>query len=339
MASVRIMAAPSFDPADAQWIAHRYERIRDEVHFRFVPREMHGEFPFLTEEYVGALPAARLGRAEAVSVARPTAAPLRIIFHSAFCASTLLTRALDRPGLAMGLSEPTILNDIVGIRQRREAEPKRIAQLLDEAMLLLGRPWDAGEAVVVKPSNILNPLAAAMLALRPDARAVLMHAPLPVFLASVARKGMWCRLWARELLERLLQDGVVNLGFEAQEWFRLTDLQVAAVGWIAQHRLFHDIKARFGDRVLAVDSEAMLANAPVVLETIASHLALGEAGIGPSLAGGPAFGRHSKSGSDFSAADRSVERAAALAAHGEEIEKVTVWAEAVASNAGIAFRL
>ncbi len=333
------MAELPFNPADAQWIAHRYERTRDEVHFRFVPREIHGDFPFLTEEYVGALPAARLARAEAVALARETTAPLRLIFHSAFCASTLLARALDRPGLAMGLSEPTILNDIVGIRQRREVEPKRVAQLLDEAMLLLARPWGTGEAVVVKPSNILNPVAAAMLALRPDARAILLHAPLPVFLASVARKGMWCRLWARELLERLLQDGVVDLGFESHEWFRLTDLQVAAVGWVAQHRLFHEMKARFGDRVLAVDSEAMLAHAPAMLGTIANHLALGEASIGQSLAQGPAFSRHSKSGSDFSAAERSVERAAAMAAHGEEIEKVTIWAEAVARNAGIALAL
>jgi hypothetical protein len=329
------MAAHPFDPADAQWIAHRYELSRDEVHFRFLPRERHADFPFLTEEYVGALPAARLARADAVALARANAAPLRIIFHSAFCASTLLTRALDRPGMAMGLSEPTILNDIVGIRQRREAEPKRIAQLVDEAMLLLARPWGTGEAVVVKPSNILNPLAAAMLALRPEASAVLLYAPLPVFLASVARKGMWCRLWARELLERLLQDGVVDLGFEAHEWFRLTDLQVAAVGWIAQHRLFHDLKARCGDRVMAVDSEAMLADAPDALGRIAGHFALGGTDIGVELAKGPAFARHSKSGSDFSAGQRAAERAQALSAHGEEIEKVTIWAEAVAANAGV----
>lgn len=333
------MAAQPFDPADAQWIAHRYERTRDEVHFRLVPRENHADFPFLTEEYVGSLPATRLARAEAVAVARRAAAPLRIIFHSAFCGSTLLCRALDRPGMAMGLSEPTILNDIVGIRQRREADPRRIAQLIDEAMLLLARPWQPDEAVVVKPSNILNPLAMAMLALRPDAQAVVLHAPLPVFLASVARKGMWCRLWARELLERLLQDGVVDLGFEAGDWFRLTDLQVAAVGWIAQHRLFHELKVQMPHRVLPVDSEAMFADPVAWLERIKAHFTLDEGVSGSLLAESPAFTRHSKSGGGFSAKDRVADRAAAFSAHGDEIEKVTVWAQAVAENAGVSLAL
>ena len=45
-------------------------------------------------------------------------APIHFIFHSAFCASTMLVRALDVPGSAMGISEPVILNDMVGWRRR-----------------------------------------------------------------------------------------------------------------------------------------------------------------------------------------------------------------------------
>lgn len=331
-----MIAVPAFDPTDARWIAHRYERVRDEMHYRFVPRDKHGDFPFLTDEYVGAMPVAQLSRTEAVAAVAETQAPLRLIFHSAFCASTLLCRAFDRPGLAMGLSEPAILNDIVGIRRRREADPKQVAQLLDEAMRLLARPWQADEAAVVKPSNILNPLAAAMLALRPEAKAVLLHAPLPVFLASVARKGMWCRLWARELLEGLLADGVVDLGFAAEDYFRLTDLQVAAVGWLAQHKLFADVQARFGDRVMRVESEAMLAEPQDHVERVARHFGLAvDAGMASDIAAGPAFSRHSKFGQAFDADARAAERAMAQAAHGDEIAKVGEWARAVGNAAGV----
>lgn len=331
-------ASLSFDPADACWLAHRYDARSDVIQFRLVPRDQHGGFPFLTDEYVGDHRLQILGRQQAVTAAGTTQAPLRLIFHSAFCASTLLCRAFDEPGLAMGLSEPAILNDIVGIRRRREAEPKRVAQLLDEAMRLLARPWAPGEAVVVKPSNILNPLAAAMLALRPEAKAVLLHAPLPLFLASVARKGMWCRLWARELLEGLLLDGVVDLGFEASDWFRMTDLQVAAVGWLAQHRLFAQVEARFGDaRVLRVESETMLADPAGHIERIGGHfdLAIDEERAA-AIAAGPAFNRHSKFGQRFDAGARKAEQAAADAAHGDEIAKVAEWARAVAAGAGLA---
>ncbi len=327
--------------ADPAWVAHRYDRVRDEVQFRHIARADHAGFPFLTEEYVDDYPLAAMARVKAVAAGADRATPLHFIFHSAFCASTLLCRALDHPGVAMGLSEPPILNDIVGIRRRREAESREIGQLLDESMALLARPWSAGEAVVVKPSNILNPLAAGMLALRPQSKAVLLYAPLPVFLASVARKGMWCRLWVRELLEGLLTDGVVDLGFEPSDYFRQTDLQCAAVGWLAQHRLFHALVERFGpDRVQTMDSETFLSDPQRHLASLARHfdLTMTDETLAAIIAG-PAFQRHSKFGQAFDAEARKIELQAAAAAHGDEIEKVTIWATAVADTAGLSLTL
>lgn len=328
-------ASPPFTASNPAWVAHRYALTDDSVHFRHVPRSEHGGFPFLTEEYIGAHPAAILPRATAVQSGG--AAPLHFIFHSAFCASTLLCRALDRPGMAMGLSEPVILNDIVGIRRRGEVEPRRIGELTDHALRLLARPWEPGEAVVVKPSNILNPLAAGILTLRPEARAVLLHAPLETFLASVARKGMWCRLWVRELLEGYLIDGAVDLGFEAKDYLRQTDLQVAAVGWLAQHALFHGLAARFGGRVATLDSETLTSAPERVLGPVAAHFGLAlSSDAARAIATGPIFRRHSKFGTDFSPDDRRREQAEANAAHGEEIAQVAEWARAVAAAAGVA---
>jgi hypothetical protein len=272
-------------------------------------------------------------------------APLHFIFHSAFCASTLLCRALDAPGLAMGLSEPVMLNDIVGFRRRGEVDARGAGQMFDSALSLLARPWGAGEAVVVKPSNILNPVAAGLLTLRPDARAIVMTAPLPVFLASVARKGMWCRLWVRELLEGMVADGAVQLGFDGPALFRLTDLQVAAVGWLAQQQIFHGLIERFGGaRVRSLSSEALMAAPVPVLAGVLAHFGLDGGNrdldaLATRLAAGPAFTRNSKDGAAFSATDRAQDQARAMAAHGEEIDKVLVWAAAVAANAGVAMEL
>ncbi|MCR5870828.1 hypothetical protein LRS12_08975 [Sphingomonas sp. J344] len=71
----------------------------------------------------------------------------------------------------MALSEPVLLNDIVGIRRRGEMAGPEIARLLDDALLLLARRWGPDETVVLKPSNIVAGLMGPMLALRPDARA------------------------------------------------------------------------------------------------------------------------------------------------------------------------
>ena len=325
---------------DPSWLAHRFDRAADAVRFHHVPRARHGQIPFLTDDYIGdaAMVVEPMAGAQA-GLADMSPAPLHFIFHSAFCASTLLCRALDAPGVMMGLSEPVMLNDIVGFRRRGEVDARGAGQMFDTALALLARPWGEGEAVVVKPSNVLNPVAAGLMTLRPHARAIVMTAPLPIFLASVARKGMWCRLWVRELLEGMVADGAVQLGFDGPALFRLTDLQVAAVGWLAQQQIFHELIDRFGaGRVRSLSSEALMADPVAVLAGTISHFGLA-GGCTEQLAAGPAFTRNSKSGDAFSSTDRAQDQAQAMAAHGDEIEKVLVWAEAVAANAGVAMTL
>src|SRR5687767_9874339 len=138
---------------DPFWLAHRFDAVGDKVHFVRAPREAHRAATFLTDEYLGAT-------ADPAIVARPAAvasireaAPIHFIFHSAYCCSTLLARALDIEGVSMGLKEPVILNDISGWK-RRGGEPARVAEALDSAMALLARPFAPGEAIVVKASNV-----------------------------------------------------------------------------------------------------------------------------------------------------------------------------------------
>ncbi len=321
---------------NARWLAHRYDPQHDAVHFVDVPRAEHGAAMFLTDEYLArhAEPVV-IGRDHALGEAR-AAAPIHFIFHSAYCCSTLLARAFDRPGRAMGLKEPMILNDLVGWR-RRGARPAEVARVLDGAMALLARPFAPGEAVVVKPSNIVNGLAAAMLGMRPQAGALLLHAPLRTYLGSIARKGMWGRLWVRELLVGLLADGGVQLGFAAGDYVGQTDLQVAAVGWLAQHAGFAALAERFGPgRVRTLDSETLTARPAETMAALARLFRIDlDAAAVAEIVAGPAFTRHSKWGTDFGGAARAAEQRDAAAVHAEEIDKVAVWAEAVAAGAGV----
>ena len=331
------MAPVPFPLTDAEWLAHRYIESEDKVRFVRVPRERHGEVPFLTDDCLGELgPAHDLPAAECLAQVRP--GPLHFLVHSAFCGSTMLVRGFDRPGLAMGLSEPVILNDVVGFR-RRGAERRAVARAADLATRLLARPFAAGEAVVVKPSNVINPLAELLLALRPDAKAVFLYAPLETFLISVARKGLGCRLWGRELAEGYLAESfLVPLGLSPAEIFRQTDLQVAAVGWLAQHRHFAELREKLGvERVQLLDSEAMTADPAAAITAVAGHYGLAvDESTAAEIAAGPAFSRHSKSGEAYSAAARTADYSAARDAYGEEIEVVLAWAEKLAETAGVA---
>lgn len=324
--------------AYGEWLTHRYDEDADSFHLRQLNRNQHDAATFITDEYLGvdANPFI-VGRNEAMKQVAKTN-PLHFILHSAFCASTMLARGFNLPGVSMGLKEPVLLNDIVGWR-RRGAPPAAVAERLDHSLDMLARPFKGDRAVVVKPSNVFNALAPLALTMRPTSKAILLYAPLPVFLVSVARKGLWCRLWCRELLEGLITDGMMmNLGFEPGDYFRMSDLQVAAVGWIAQQRHFNAMVGTFGpERIATLDSETLTVNPEAALTSATKHFGL-EAHA-DNISGHPAFATHSKFGGDFDTKDRAAEHKAAAEAYGDEIEKVLVWAKAVAETAGVPLNL
>ena len=332
------MAAAPLPLLDATWLAHRYDPGHDAFHFRRVPRETHRAATFLTDEYLPQDSAAPLvvRRADARAAA-PAPAPLHWIFHSAFCCSTLLARAVDHPGAAMGLKEPVVLNDLIGWRRRGEPGPD-LAAVLDDTLALLARPFAPGEAVIVKPSTIANGFASALLTLRSDSTALLLHAPLPTYLGSVAKKELEGRLWVRTLLAGMLDDGLARFGHDARGLFALTDLQVAALGWLGQHALFAELVERVGaTRVRTLDSATLMARPREALAAVAAlyRLRLDDAAL-DAIVAGPAFTRHSKFGNAFDATARAAEHRDAAALHAREIELVVRWAEQVAATFGIA---
>jgi hypothetical protein len=321
--------------ADPSWLAHRYDATGDRVHFVRASRDAHRAATFLTDEYLPSASEPVVLSRRAALAALKGAAPVHFIFHSAYCCSTLLARALDIEGVATGLKEPVILNDISGWK-RRGGEPPRVAEALDSALSLLARPFAAGEATVVKPSNVVNAFAPVLLAMRPAARALLLHAPLEIYLGSVARKGMWGRLWVRELFSKLARDGLIDFGFSGEEYLRQTDLQIAAIGWLAQHRLFTRLCESHSGRVRTLDSERLVAEPAETMRRLSDLFGLGldGAAIGRAVAG-DAFTRHSKGGDRFGRDQRRAEQRDGAAVHAEEIDKVTQWAETVAASAGL----
>ncbi len=323
---------------DAAWLAHRYDPGHDAFHFRHVTRDRRSEVPFLTDDYLGheATPLV-LARADcAAAIADQKTVPLNFLFHSAYCASTMLVQAIGQPGIATGLSEPVLLNDMVGWR-RRGADPRQHGRVMHDALSLLGRGFGGDHAVVIKPSNIFNPLARGAMTLRPEARALLLYAPLRAFLLSVARKGLGCRLWCRELLENYLADGFVTFGFDARAYFRQSDLQIAAVGWLAQQQAFAALAAWTPERIATLDSET-LTRAPG--DAVAAAMAHYQIPMADDIiSGNPALSRNSKSGAPFVAGERQRDLAAAEAAYGAEIDQVVAWASVLAEQAEIPLTL
>ena len=309
------------------------------IHLRRVPRSAYDAATFLTDEH---LPASEERIARRTDLRIEALAPARqhFIFHSAYCCSTLLARALDRPGHALTMKEPVILNDMIGWRRRGEPGVDQAVALRD-MLSLLARPFDPAEAVILKPSTVANGIAAAMMSLRSDANALLLHAPLRTYLASIASKGLEGRLWVRTMLVGMLDDRLIDLGFSPRDYLGQTDLQVAAVGWLAHQKLFADLVARFGRaRIRTLDSERLLAAPEATLARLNDFFGLGlDQPAIRAIAESDVFRRHAKFDTAFDADARRALHDGAAQHHADEIEKVAIWAEVVARGAGISLSL
>lgn len=319
--------------ADARWLPMHLDLSAGVMEFVWLPRATQSQLPFLSVQYlrersdpVQVVPLSQL------PVASPGGKAPNYIFHSAFCCSTLLARALDLPGISMGLREPQVLIELAVLARDNRLGP----DVLEQSVALLARPFGTGESVIIKPGNEANLLAEHLLGLDSGSRALLLYAPLPRFLRSVARKGMWGRVWGRRLFALLERDGFARLGFSAAKLFEQTDLQLAALAWLLHQAHFSRLLGGNPDRVRILDNETFLSNRGESLRALSGFFGLqANEQQWEAVASGPVFREHSKEiGRDFSESSSSA-RAESDPATNDEIEMVVEWVAAVARQLGI----
>ncbi len=329
--------------ADAEWFPHRIDLGQGAMHFVRLTRGDHRAATFIDDQYIGegrgrrALPLASVAPH---ALALPPAG-MHFIFHSAFCCSTLLARAVDIEGTSMGLKEPLALADLAEAALATRS-PERFRASLQVLLNLLARPFGAGETAIVKPTNVANPLIGQMLALRPEAKALLLYSPLPDYLRSIAKKGLFGRTWARRLLASLLRMPEYDAGFSEAERWEHSDLQVAALAWLQQQAQFARLlREQPRGRLASLDSKTLLADPERTMAGVSALFGLGlDPGQVSAIAWGPIFASDSKRHDQkFDAERRAEEHARTEAAHGEEIAMVVKWAEAVAAHVGVPLRL
>jgi hypothetical protein len=325
---------------DPDWLPHTYNLEGTELTSVFVPRPARDELMFLSEEHFNgkfrkvtfAAPAVA---AEANSASRAT---LHFIFHTSFCCSTLLAKALNVPGVAASLKEPDVLIHLANRLIRSDDSANR--QRLELVLRLLERPLARDETVIVKPTNFANRLIDPILTLRPEARAVLLYSDVETFLRSLLKRGMWGRITGRKLFRHLADWSQLDFGFSPADILEQTDVQVAALAWLMQIHHFDRIARDYPDRVMVFDSTSLIADPAATLQTaqVLFDLNLDKGDI-QKITAGPAFSKHSKfSEVDYSAETREQDHKAVTEAHADELAMVVEWIKAVAVQVGVPLR-
>jgi len=187
--------------------------------------------------------------------------PLHFIFHAGHVGSTLLSRLLDETGEVLPLREPlplrTIANDF--------SEPR-----LELLLKLWERGFESTRAVVLKATSATERLAVTLLAMRPQAKAVLLNVSAESYVATLlAGENSAADLNAHGA-ERLHR-----LGRFVDRPPRPTTLgELAAMSWLAERLTQAETARVLGERVLAIDFDCMLETLPQTLAQVLSHFGL-----------------------------------------------------------------
>lgn len=312
--------------ADPAWLPHRIDTASRQVEFLKIPRDAIDAPAFLADRN----PAERafVDWKEIEGWDRPLP-PICFIFHTAFCRSTLLVRALDRPGYALGLSEPGIFASLVNAQGAAN-------HLIPPLLGLLARSNGGVEAAFVKPTNHANRLMPLLLQAAPQAKAILMTNALPQFLRAVARKGFMGRRWGRQLLLEMQSYAGVDLGMDARETFAMSDMQAAAVAWFLAQRWFAlhlagQVRGVSQGRLAVLDGDRFDSERQRTLE---AAYAFAGVDVPPSdiadRVASDLFAHHAKSGVAFSGDETNFGPR-----FDEEITQVDQWITAIISQSGL----
>jgi hypothetical protein len=323
---------------DPAWMPHDYDVRRDTLTFAHSPRDLQRRVVFLDPRFLSQAPKSERIPVASISpeITGEMAGPLHFLFHTGFCCSTLLARALDVPGAVMGLKEPSVLGSFAQYWSQPRRTPGAL-EALRVTLDLLSRPLGAGETQVVKPSNIVNHIIPQLLHVRSDARALVLYSSLDAFLIAIARRGMDGRTFARSMFQQFSPVIPLDTGFTQDDMMRHTDLQIAAQAWIMQASFMDSIAKRFGpSRVRVLNSETFLTDKTRALTALGDFFRLPLPAIAwEAIAQDPVFGEHAKEhGRKFDADAYHAQQRDAAAMHADELRRTQEWAQGVAARCG-----
>lgn len=265
--------------------------------------------------------------------------PPAFIFHSAFCCSTLLARALDVPGQCLALKEPDVLMGLANALRTGGDDLDKDA-LIDRVFGLLARRFVETESVLVKPTNAANNLLPH--AVRRGARVLMLYGDLRSFLVSVLKKGEACKAFMRTQYNIFGLDPGGLAAIPARQAMTFTDLQVAALVWRHQMELFQQtVSAAAPDQVATLNFQDLIDDPAATLVAVAEHLGLSHsAETLEKVASGPVFSRNAKFADQaYSGQQRARDAEAIERQHGEALGQIADWAKQMSLGTALSLPL
>lgn len=249
------MAPPRLDWSDPSWYPADLDVRGNRIAMLRIDPQVIAESTFMDTRI-----AADLRQSVAISAADVPggpgdAPPIAWLFHTSFCCSTLLAKALhDHPDTVV-FREPLVLRRLADARH----EGLDLGRWVQTCADLLARPWAPDGRVIVKPTHAALNIAQALMRESPGSRTIVLTSSLQDFLVSNIKKTDETQARIPLLIEMALRAGEFHRRLPREALSPPSLIAAAGLQWAAQRELLLDIAEQEGPaRVAVLDAESLL---------------------------------------------------------------------------------
>ena len=225
------------------YLAYKFNFSTENVEFLPISRKEIRRVSALKREYIDAgrqllaVPLSKFVGLLKASNHPPVKNPPRFIFHTAFCASTFLSRCLDVDGVSISLREPQLLLDAANAKRlkwRSKSTNLDFRHLPRLALSLLQKHAGPSEKLIIKPINSVNNIIPELLKLSHPGKSLMLYTDARNFLLSTLKKGEGGKHVIRAMFDLTRCDfpHLANLNVSAM--IHMTDLNIILTLWRLQ---------------------------------------------------------------------------------------------------------
>jgi hypothetical protein len=163
--------------------------------------------------------------------------PPRFIFHTAFCASTFLSRCLDVDGVSISLREPQLLLDAANAKRlqwQSKSTGLDYRHFPKLALALLQKHATTSEKLIIKPINSVNNIIPELLQVTGSGTSLMLYTDARNFVLSTLSKGEGGKQTIRSMFDLLRCDFQHLSNLQLTHTIHMTDLRVAMTLWRLQ---------------------------------------------------------------------------------------------------------
>lgn len=253
----------------------------------------------------------------------------KFIFHTAYCCSTLLSRALDIDNKTLAYREPISLHQLAVMKRRPEMFSADQFDSWDKylrfTLQMLSKTWGKKEIAIIKATDSCNNIIVDIAAVIPDS-SLLLYSKLEDFIASNL-KSDGRRRFLKNFVMRSSKDAYSFPVVSSINANILNDAKSAVYVWMVQMLSYEATVKRSHCKTL--DAANLLDRPQHYLSSLSQYfeLDLNHADI-EGIIQGPAWNRHAKISekASFSSEDRLKEKTNVISQNKSDIRAAIQWA-------------